>query len=221
MAKSPRRWHAAWGERQRSPSDPKAPLASRCSELAICGECRPKADAVASEHCDACGFDGARYDNGSLLDALRGQGGYWRALLVTSGSNLRVRPQPEVWSAIEYAAHTRDVIALHVYGVEQALNGDEPVFPPISDDLVESAAATYGDSDSDEVVAELASHAARLAEVAQDAGDDMWGRGLTIGDARSDVRRLLEHALHDSIHHLGDVERGLALLPKQDLGGRR
>jgi len=172
-------------------------------------------DAVASEHCDACGFDGARYDNGSLLDALRAQSGYWHTLLATSGSDLRLRPQPEVWSAIEYAAHTRDVIALHVYGVEQALTNDEPVFPSISDDLVESAATTYGDADSDEVVAELTAQVTRLAEVAHDAGDDIWARGLTIGDARSDVRRLLEHALHDSMHHLSDVERGLALLRSQ------
>jgi hypothetical protein len=169
-------------------------------------------DVVASEHCDACGFDGARYDEGSLLDALRTQGTYWRALLATSGSDLRARPQPEVWSAIEYAAHTRDVIALHVYGVEQALTGDEPAFPPIGDDLVESAAPTYEDADSDEVAAELMSQAIHLAEVAHDAGGDVWTRGLTIGDTRSDVRRLLEHALHDSLHHLGDVERGLALL---------
>jgi hypothetical protein len=40
----------------------------------------------------------------------------------------------------------------------------------------------------------------------------MWSRGLTIGDDRSDVRRLLEHALHDSQHHLADVERGLTTL---------
>jgi hypothetical protein len=38
---------------------------------------------------------------------------------------------------------------------------------------------------------------------------------LTIGDSRSDVRRLLEHALHDSLHHLADVERGLAALRAQ------
>jgi len=171
-------------------------------------------DAVASEHCDACGFDGARYDDGSLLDALRAQGVYWRALLATAGSELRVRPQPEVWSAIEYAAHTRDIIALHVYGVEQALTVDEPAFPPIGDDLVESAAVSYGDADSDEVAAELTSQALRLVEVAQDAGCDAWARGLTIGDTRRDVRRLLEHALHDSLHHLEDVERGLARLRK-------
>ncbi|HEY5024117.1 MAG TPA: DinB family protein, partial [Acidimicrobiales bacterium] len=117
-----------------------------------------------------------------------------------------------VWSAIEYAAHTRDVIALHVYGVEQALTVDEPAFPPIGDDLVESAVATYGDADWDAVAAALTSQAIRLAEVAQDAGRDAWTRGLTIGATRSDVRRLLEHALHDSLHHLEDVERGLAIV---------
>ena len=167
---------------------------------------------MASEHCDACGFDGAQYDDASLLDALRSQGAYWRALLKASGSELRMRPRSEVWSALEYAAHTRDVTALHVYGVEQALTFDEPTFPAIGDDLVESAAATYGDADPDEVVAELTSQAIRLAEVAQEAGCDAWVRGLTIGNTRSDVRRLLEHALHDSLHHLADVVRGLSLL---------
>jgi hypothetical protein len=43
-----------------------------------------------------------------------------------------------------------------------------------------------------------------------DAGVDTWTRGLTVGEARSDVRRLLEHALHDSQHHLDDVQSGLA-----------
>ena len=84
---------------------------------------------MAHERCDACGFDGARYDDASLLDALRALGPRWRALLAATGSELRVRPEPEVWSAIEYAAHSRDIIALHAYGVEQALAFDEPMFP--------------------------------------------------------------------------------------------
>ena len=162
------------------------------------------------EHCDACGFDGATYDDESLLNSLREQGDRWRTLLEAAGPDLRARPGPEVWSAIEYAAHTRDVLSLHVYGVEQALTGDEPVFPEISDDLVDSAATTYSDSDPEEVVVELARNGSELADVANRAGTDSWSRGLTIGDSRSNVRQLLEHGLHDSLHHLGDVERGLA-----------
>jgi hypothetical protein len=47
---------------------------------------------------------------------------------------------------------------------------------------------------------------------ADDAGVEAWSRGLTLGDQRLDVRRMLEHALHDSTHHLADVERGFARL---------
>jgi hypothetical protein len=162
------------------------------------------------EHCDACGFDGSRYDDASLLGALRGLGPRWRSLLAEAGSELRARPEAEVWSALEYAEHSRDITALHVFGVEQALTLDEPSFPSIADDLVDSAAVSYGSADPGTVVDDLEEHAMRLAQVADDAGPDRWSRGLTIGADRSDVRRLLEHALHDSRHHLDDVERGLA-----------
>jgi len=161
------------------------------------------------ELCDACGFDGGRYDDASLLGALRGLGPRWRALLADAGSELHARPEPEVWSALEYAEHSRDITALHVFGVEQALTLDEPSFPAIQDDLVDSAAASYGSADPDAVLDDLEEHALHLAQVAGDAGPDRWSRGLTIGANRSDVRRLLEHALHDSLHHVDDVERGL------------
>ena len=164
------------------------------------------------EHCDACDFDGARFDDASLLRALRGLGPRWRSLLSETGPELRERPDPEVWSALEYAAHSRDITALHVFGVEQALTLDEPSFPAIQDDLVDSAAASYGSADPAAVLDALEEQAMRLAQLADDAGPDRWSRGLTIGANRSDVRRLLEHALHDSLHHVDDVERGLARL---------
>jgi hypothetical protein len=93
------------------------------------------------------------------------------------------------------------------------LTVDEPSYPPIAaDELIESAAATYVSSDPDEVVNSLDGEASRLAQVADDAGTGAWSRGLTIGGAQSDVRRMLGHALHDSLHHLDDVERGLISL---------
>jgi hypothetical protein len=164
------------------------------------------------EHCDACGFDGATYSNSDLLDSLRSLGDRWRQQLAAAGVHLRSRPAPTTWSAIEYAAHSRDITALHVYGVEQALTQYEPRYPPISDDLINDAARTYGDADPDEVSSELTTAACRLAQLADDAGVGAWTRGLTVGDDRSDIRRLLEHALHDSQHHLDDVERGLTTM---------
>ena len=133
-------------------------------------------------------------------------------MLTSAGAELRERPAPQAWSAIEYAAHSRDVTALHMYGVQQALTEQEPVFPEIADDVVESATTTYRDLDPHEVATELATQTTLLAQIAEDAGRSAWSRGLTVGETRSDVRRLLEHALHDSLHHLDDVERGLISL---------
>src|SRR4051812_29207857 len=150
------------------------------------------------ERCDACDFDGARYDDAALLQALRELAPRWRSLLSEAGPELRARPEPEVWSALEYAAHSRDITALHGYGVEQALTLDEPSLPMIADDLVDSVAATYASADPEAVLDALEHHAQHLAQLADEAGPDRWSCGLTIGENRSDVRRMLEHALHDS-----------------------
>jgi len=97
--------------------------------------------------------------------------------------------------------------------VDQALNLDEPVIPEIAaDDLIEKASATYGTADPGLVATELGDQARLLADLAEAAGTTSWLRGITIGDSRHDVRSLLEHALHDSHHHLVDVERGLSAL---------
>jgi len=165
------------------------------------------------ERCAACGFDGSQFDDRDLLDGLRSLGPAWRTLLEASGDELRDRPAPATWSSIEYAAHSRDVTALHVWAVEQALEGGEPVLPEVAgDDLIESAAATYAEADPADVADALEDQADRLADVAGHAGSATWSRGITIGASRSDVRRLLEHGLHDSRHHLDDVGRGLAEL---------
>ena len=164
------------------------------------------------ERCDTCGFDGAGFDDSGLLVALRSLGGEWQRQLDDAGPQLRVRPEPGTWSAIEYAAHSCDVTTLHAYGVKEALTRDEPTFPEVTDHQLNAVASTYADADPYAVIETLAQAAERLAHVAEDAGFDGWCRGLTVGATRSDVRRLLEHALHDSQHHLGDVENGLAKL---------
>ena len=87
------------------------------------------------------------------------------------------------------------------------------MYPAIEgEDLIQSAAASYRDADPVQVVDELAAEATRMAQLADDAGPEEWSRGLTIGESRMDVRRLLEHALHDSLHHLVDVRRGLSMI---------
>jgi len=168
---------------------------------------------VDHEQCAACDFDGAAYGPSQLLDTIRELGPQWRRLLLDAGDDLRLRPAPETWSALEYAAHSRDVTALHVFGVEQALTIDEPRFPEIAaSELVERAAASYASEEPGVVGMELEDQARKLADLAQASGPASWSRGITVGGSRSDVRFLLEHALHDSHHHVVDVKNGLAIV---------
>jgi hypothetical protein len=165
------------------------------------------------EQCAACGFDGSSYSDSALLAGIGDLGPLWRTLLTEAGPELRIRPRAGTWSAIEYAAHSRDITAIHVFGVQQALTEDEPTYPAIDGDaLIETAAAGYHDEDLKEVVDQLDVVARHLRDLASEAGPGRWDRGITIGDARSTVRRLLEHALHDSLHHVDDVQRGLLQL---------
>jgi hypothetical protein len=177
---------------------------------------------VDHEQCAECGFDGADVDDPALLEALRALGPKWSALLVWAGDELRTRPEPAVWSAIEYAAHSRDILALHAFGIEQALTVDEPAFPAIdAEALVEAAATTYGDADPILVSRELGVQASAMVDLADRVDARSWTRGITIGEDRSDVRALLEHALHDSSHHLADVERGIVQLRGGEHQSRR
>ena len=77
---------------------------------------------------------------------------------------------------------------------------------------IETAAAHYVEEDPDTVAEALTRETTRLAAVADAAGVDQWDRGLTVGTSRTSVRRMLAHALHDSLHPIDDVTRGLALL---------
>jgi hypothetical protein len=157
------------------------------------------------ETCEQCHFDGGTFDDGALLVAIRELGPRWRAALAANGDRLRTRPAPDVWSPLEYAAHTRDVTALHVFGVEQALTGTEPVLPAVEPGLADAAAEHYGAEEPEAVTAAIEREANRLAALAEAAGPDAWMHGITLGTNRSNVRQLLEHALHDSVHHLDDI----------------
>ena len=166
-------------------------------------------NAVPHEVCEQCGFDGSGYDDASLMTALRGLGTQWRVLLADRGPAVHARPEPGVWSAIEYAAHSRDITALHCFGVERALAEVEPMYPAIDgDDLIQTASAGYVDEKLDLVLDELDAQALRLAQLAEVAPAGSLQRGLTIGDHRMTIQALLEHALHDSLHHINDVQRG-------------
>ena len=128
------------------------------------------------ERCDYCDFDGSRFDRPALVTQRRSLGPHWKALIDSAGSDLTTRPAPGVWSAIEYAVDSRDITALHVFGVEQALTEDEPRYPEVQADLVETAAENYAKEQPAVVVDVLDEQAKRLATLADESSAEAWAR---------------------------------------------
>jgi hypothetical protein len=155
---------------------------------------------VEPERCAACGFDGTRLTVADAVTALRSVGPRWRRLFKdVEPETLRTRPSPDVWSALEYTAHTRDVIAMNGWAMNEILKGDHPDFPEIAPD--EPGVTTLG---------ELEANAERMAARAEREMPEHWARAARVGAEEMDAGYVLRHAVHDATHHLRDVERVLA-----------
>ena len=161
------------------------------------------------ERCAECGFDATLLTTADAEAALRSMGRRWRrAFKDVPDDRLRRRPDPEVWSPLEYAAHTRDVLALVGWGMNQVLEGTRPTWEPIEPDPPGTDHG-YNELDPQTVLRELEGNAERIARRADRALPEHWKRTAASGGEEIDAGRLLRHAVHDASHHLRDVERDL------------
>lgn len=167
------------------------------------------------ERCATCGFDPATVSPSDAVVALRTFPRRWRAALALPDDQpddiLRRRPQPDVWSALEYAAHTRDVVAVNGWAMAKALTEDHPALE-WPDGGGEEIVSSYATLDPIAVLDELAANCERVADRADrtDAGD--WRRPATLRGARDedvDALWFLHHSVHEGSHHLKDAQRSL------------
>lgn len=168
-------------------------------------------------HCDECGFDARTMSEEDLVAACSSFGRRFRAPLTRFLPNedgaavVRRRPAPEVWSALEYAVHTRDVFAFYRERIERVLREDRPVLHAVAfGDRPEEA--VYNELDPPAVADQLAAEADAVAAVLRGLEADGWARvGLSSDGTGSErtVRVLAERCVHDAHHHLLDVGRSL------------
>jgi hypothetical protein len=164
--------------------------------------------------CAECGLDSESLSIPEAITAIRGFGRRYRAPLTRllageDDSVLRARPAPATWSALEYAAHVRDVLGWYEGWVRRTLVEDRPVLegPGTPDEA--AAAGRYNEQDPVAVVDELAARAEALASTLEAVPDGAWDRiGLRRGQERS-VATTARRAVHEGSHHLLDIGRGL------------
>lgn len=169
-------------------------------------------------HCDECGFDARTMSEDELVATIASFARRYRAPLSRflpgedGAAIVRRRPAPDVWSALEYACHSRDVLAFYRARVERVLAEERPTFDAVGPISPPDRVAQYQGEVADAVAEQLAGEATALAELLGGLAPEQWQRiGLSSeGDgAERTVRVLAERAAHDPSHHLLDVGRSL------------
>lgn len=158
---------------------------------------------VLDRPCPECGFDPAAQGLVDLPEVLRGTAATWVDVL--GRSDVRDRPSPDVWSALEYAAHVRDVHVLFAERVRLMLDEEEPTFANWDQDAT-AIEADYAGQDPADVAADLVRAADVVADLYASVDDTARRRrGLRSNGSVFTVESLGSYHLHDVVHHLHDV----------------
>ncbi len=161
---------------------------------------------MSSYVCPDCGLD---YDTVSPEDAAVAVRSFPRryreAMAGIEEEVLRRRPAPDVWSALEYAAHVAQLFEPMAQAQRRIRVDDRPVIDWQRDRDPEVTTLA-------EVLARLSASAEAMAEeIEQTRGDD-WARTGTLPWGDRDALTMARNAVHEGSHHLRDIERNLAAM---------
>jgi hypothetical protein len=168
-------------------------------------------------HCEECGFAAATVTAENAEASIRSVSGRYRAPLsrFLEGEDpnqiLRRRPDADTWSALEYAAHMRDVIALWGSTLHLALTQDHASLPLPDPSIADRYAAdrSYNDQDPSTVAGEITANADRMAVKVAQIGRGQWERLVTVGDEEMSCLAIVAKVAHEAHHHLLDIGRSL------------
>lgn len=167
------------------------------------------------DQCDECG-----YRSSDLAREVLGEALVKRTAAVietlSDAASLRERPAPEVWSALEYGCHLRDVLDVQRNRIGQALVEETPAFEPMRREERVTELA-YNERDPEAVAADLAANAEALAATVSDLDDEGWERTGIYNwpqTAERSVEWIVRNTVHELVHHRRDIgEVGAGRVP--------
>ena len=153
--------------------------------------------------CPECGLDTSTIEHDTVPAMIRANAASWQEVL--RRDDVRERPQPEVWSPLEYGCHVRDVYQLFDERLRLMLAEDDPSFANWNQDDT-AVASRYHEDDPAAVAVAIAAEADRLAADFDGLADDQWRRtGRRSDGAEFTVDTFARYLLHDVLHHAHDV----------------
>lgn len=162
--------------------------------------------------CAECGLDPEQLTIEEAADLIGGLGPQYRAAFAAVGDDrarLRTKPDPDVWSSLEYVVHLRDSVRYHGALTNRALNEDRPEFGAPDPDAI-ARNESYNDADPDEVLDSLEQQTTRFAARARSLSENDLDRVVIRAGNEITVRFMIRNVAHEGHHHLQDVQRLLA-----------
>jgi hypothetical protein len=166
------------------------------------------------EHCEECGFVYEDHGFDAVPSELVELGSRCATLLRHAvadpllAERLTRQPEPEVWSALEYACHIRDVLLAQRERLFLTLVEACPGFAPIYRDH-RAALARYADEDPPTVADEVEMAAGLVARSFAGVSPEGASRRCLYNFPQPSERTvvwLAQHTLHEAVHHVRDMD---------------
>ena len=159
---------------------------------------------VLEQACD-CGVDSREIPGSAVAGLLPGIVQRWQGVLARPAAELMQRPEPSVWSPLEYSCHVRDVFGVFGGRFALMLAEDGPEFENWDQDAT-ARASDYPGQDPSAVAASLAAEASAVEQTLAGVREDQWDRvGYRSNGSVFTVDSLARYFVHDVLHHLHDV----------------
>lgn len=159
---------------------------------------------VLQRRCPDCGLDASSIRFEDVAPTLLADVPGWQRLL-SDAAVARRRPEPLVWSPLEYACHVRDVCLLFRERMDRMLAEPDPLFANWDQDST-AVADRYDLQDPSVVAVQLSDAAAAMARRLRDVRPEQYDRpGRRSDGSVFTVDSLARYFLHDVVHHAWDV----------------
>ena len=161
---------------------------------------------IQSDPCPQCGHDPAQLPVSALGSSAIEAAAGWREFLETADPDaLRLSPTPDVWTPLQYAFHTRDMLVVFGDRIELACREDDPVVPWF--DPGDEEWRAYNEAEPATAAVAIEQAAGGFSSIVGRLQDDDWSRtARRDGVDRFTVAGLACFGLHEAHHHLLDAQ---------------
>jgi len=162
------------------------------------------------EQCPDCGADASAIADDDLgREVVREIASWGRLIAASEVAAVRSRPSKDVWSALEYAGHVRDLLPVMTQRLSRVRGEDQP-----SLGWWDHEAAVTEDRYNEQVpvlvIEQMTANGRAFADALAGVVDHEWDRGAERRPGeRFTVRGIARFVLHELIHHRDDAARSL------------